>query len=31
MSYLEFGMDDISPNSFTFVQAFHCPPKPPFS
>ena len=31
MSYLEFGKGDISPCSFTFRQAFHCPPKPPFS
>ena len=30
MSYLEFGAGDIRPCSFTFGQAFHCPPKPPF-
>ena len=31
MSYLEFGTGDMSPCSFTFWQAFHHPPKPPFS
>ena len=31
MSYLEFGLGNISPHSFTFGRAFHHPPKPPFS
>ena len=31
MSYLEFGVGDISPCSFTLRQAFHRLPKPPFS
>ena len=30
-SYLEFGMGNISPCSFTFGWAFHRPPQPPFS
>ena len=30
MSYLEFGMDDISPSSFTFGRAFYDWPRPPF-
>ena len=30
MSYLAFGVADISPHSFSLERAFHPPPKPPF-
>ena len=31
MSYLAFGVADISPHSFSLGRTFHPPPKPPFS